>query len=634
MIRGWSDMVRFPRLGEIRLGEKDDNGIPKALDHFVVPPEVEEKYGEQPRELDIMFPHEEIDVVMPAALKRYGEQWGLICRGNGEVASLSHLYARKSPGDYGLRHESGRIIDGAGEVFPVLPGEDGRGWVQIPCQYKACPHYQAQRCREVVLVNVLLPKVAGVLGVYTIATGSFHSYTNIKNALGMLREMVRRISFVPLKLKVRMLDVHPEVGDKRIRRQVPVMYIDMAEMNLERMIELARSNQLALVVRSPLQRDALSVELEPANEDEAPELLYPGLAAGTGGGAQPAFGGEEPGLAPARTAPPASGNGRSALAPMCDGIDESQSPPAPPAAGESSPAAQQRSTNGRGTRRGRGQRQAGNGGTQGQRQDPAPAAGTGALEEPRTNGTADGGQDDLQIVRRLTAVLPVERLMAALSLICPFPDPTPDDAQQIVERFRAAGSEERDQFLRALAAQMIMQDARGVPAVLLQELRKRGLQPAGEEEYDLLLFDLDLAGLREISRVVRTAARAAGGSQPVGGAAAAAAHGAGGSQGSANPGEGTAGAEPDGGFWVQLKPTNRARLHDQDGRQVVSCQAMVVNGDGRLRQRLVVSVAADGQAGEALLGMPPGVDFRAKVRQLAATSLWASEVSSLAAVAS
>ncbi len=272
MIKGWTDAVRIPRLGTIALGVKDEKGVPKAVDYFVVPPEVQEVYGPQPREIDIVLPSDDIENVFPAYLKRYGNQYGLICRGDGEYASVNETYARNSGVEYGLKVNNGQIINMATGEVATVDKSGGQGWVQIPCAYKNCQHYINKKCKEVAVFSALLPRVPGVLGAYSIDTGSFNSYMNIKNSLLILKAMIGRISFVPLKLKVRMQEVHPNVGDKQIKRAVPIMFIDMGDITLEKMLQLARERKLLTTTVALLP--GTSVDIEPYDEDEKPDLLY------------------------------------------------------------------------------------------------------------------------------------------------------------------------------------------------------------------------------------------------------------------------------------------------------------------------------------------------------------------------
>ncbi|KXG77592.1 hypothetical protein AN618_09620 [Fervidicola ferrireducens] len=277
-IKGWSDVVRLPRLGKIALGVKDEQGIPRAVDYFVVPPEVQAIYGPKPKELDILIPSEDIDSFFPIFLKRYGEQYGLLCRGDGEVASVSADYIVSGGGEeYGIIYNNGRFIHAeTGEELEVEDGS-GRKWVKYPCPYKECKFYKTQRCTEVATLNVILYKVPGILGVYSLDTGSFNSYVNIRNALTILRGIFGKVSFIPLKLKVRMQELHPFVKGKRIKTVKPVLYIDMGDLNFE---------QVAAMIKNKLKPEKFNFNLdflpitcnigiEPADEDEKPELLYP-----------------------------------------------------------------------------------------------------------------------------------------------------------------------------------------------------------------------------------------------------------------------------------------------------------------------------------------------------------------------
>jgi hypothetical protein len=276
-IKGWSDgQPRLPRLGNIALGEKTEKGTPVALDYFVVPPEVQQVYGPTPRELDVVLPSDDIETVMPCYLKRYGKQFGLICRGDGEYATVNENYVKKNAAEYGININGGNYYSGDGEKLEIVQS-GGRNWVKIPCMYQSCPHYAAKRCREVAILSVILYKVPGVLGVYSLDTGSFNSYQNISNSIQMLHQMLGRASYIPMKLKVRMQTVNPAIEKEgnliQIQRQVPVIYLDMGDYTLERVIQLARERRLTTTALAlpPVQ----AVDMEPPNEDEQPELLYP-----------------------------------------------------------------------------------------------------------------------------------------------------------------------------------------------------------------------------------------------------------------------------------------------------------------------------------------------------------------------
>lgn len=248
MIHGFSDVVRIPRLGKIRLGIKATSSkgteYPKAVDYFVCPPEVQAVYGDKPKELEIMVPYEDIETVFQTALKRYGSQAGLLCKGDGRTAQ--------------------EAVEGTNE------------WKDIPCLYEKCSYYQRQHCQEVGNLQVIMPRVKGCLGVYQIDTTSFNSVTNIKNGLTLLRQMVGRISMIPLVLEVKMTETHPLVKGKRIQSIVPVMNLKFGKTMYE-ILDQARDNKLVQAVNTAgaLEVPKLQIEGEALTDDT--DLLYPNL---------------------------------------------------------------------------------------------------------------------------------------------------------------------------------------------------------------------------------------------------------------------------------------------------------------------------------------------------------------------
>jgi hypothetical protein len=168
-IRDLSDRRRMPRLGKIRLGVKVVNALkkteyPKETEYFVVPPEVEKVYGKCPRELDVMFPVNDIDRVFPQAYKWYGESRGLKCIGNGEVAM--HL------------NEKNQTMEERDCPCPLL--DSG--------------------CSKRAHLLVILPLV-NMGGVYQIDTISYHSIADVNSGIDFVGALLGRFAMVPLKLK-------------------------------------------------------------------------------------------------------------------------------------------------------------------------------------------------------------------------------------------------------------------------------------------------------------------------------------------------------------------------------------------------------------------------------------------------
>ncbi len=180
-IKGISDRRRLPRLGKIRLGvkvksQKTGNEYPKETDYFVCPDEVIEAYKkEYPdghiKELDVMFPLNDPEIIFPQAYKWYGSTKGLKCMGNGETAMR-------------LDEKSG-------------------GFEEIECP---CKLLDEGKCQRRAHLMVMLPKVS-MGGIYQIDIGSANSIIDINSGIDYVRALAEgalgfdRFALIPLKLK-------------------------------------------------------------------------------------------------------------------------------------------------------------------------------------------------------------------------------------------------------------------------------------------------------------------------------------------------------------------------------------------------------------------------------------------------
>lgn len=240
-IEGVSDIVRLPRLGKIRLGIKVEkqgkNPYPQATDYFVCPPEVQSVFGDKPRELEIMFPVEEPELFAQQWLRCYSLTHGLVCIGNGIACR------RKVDTDTG-----------------TIASRDTKHWTwkdDLVCDPDECPEYGAKRCRRVMNLLFLMPKVEG-LGVWQIDTTSFHSIVNINGAIKLVKNLCGRISFIPLTLCLTPRDVNPPNGT---RKTVNVLNIKQ-KVKLYDLLQAAQKEPARLLLPEP--------EVE-----EPPEDLYP-----------------------------------------------------------------------------------------------------------------------------------------------------------------------------------------------------------------------------------------------------------------------------------------------------------------------------------------------------------------------
>ena len=207
-IKNLEAQFRLPRLGKIHLGVtlKTEKGVeyPKETDYFVCPPEVIKVYGEQPKELDILFPVEDVGIVSPYAYEWYGQN-KLKCRG-----------------DFGINGASRR--------------DDKGGWFDIDCP---CEHLDRE-CKQHMHLRVMLPKV-NVGGIYQIDTISKNSIVDVISALTYIKLLIGRIAFVPLKLvRHEMLITY----NGKATKHWPLKII--SEFPIERVRELKEENDKVL----------------------------------------------------------------------------------------------------------------------------------------------------------------------------------------------------------------------------------------------------------------------------------------------------------------------------------------------------------------------------------------------------
>ncbi len=251
-----SDRVRIPRLGKIHLGIKATSPktgaeYPKATDYFVCPDEVKEIYGEKPRELDIMFPVEELEQFAPQFLRAYSQTQGLVCIGDGIKAR------RKLDTETGAMASS-KTIEWA--------------WREMPCDAQECPEYSAKKCRRVLNLLFLLPKVSG-LGAWQIDSSSYNSIININSMAKMLQGILGRCSMIPLTLVLRPQDVSPS-GIKKKTVYVLDIKQDIKLADLAQKAQLPPSKMLLPEVTGEIPEDLYTAnqlgEVEPPPEQDIP----------------------------------------------------------------------------------------------------------------------------------------------------------------------------------------------------------------------------------------------------------------------------------------------------------------------------------------------------------------------------
>ena len=198
----------LPRIGKIRLGikKKHSNGreYPAATDYFVCPPEVQAIYGPEPKELTIVLPTADPEVVAPTWYKAYQLGRGLACKGDGETAN--RLIADGKAG-----------TDEAGRPQGPLPTRDDEkvDWhFGLRCPGRQCPDYEQGNCREMMNFQFLMPDVEGY-GVWQMDTGSYHGITGIYDSLAYLK-LFGDVAGVPLRLTLEPKEVSPDGRKKTV----------------------------------------------------------------------------------------------------------------------------------------------------------------------------------------------------------------------------------------------------------------------------------------------------------------------------------------------------------------------------------------------------------------------------------
>ena len=177
-IKEFQERRRLPVIGKIRLGTRKQNSAgkeyPTETPYFVLTdaPDVAKVYGNEPTSLEVMFPSDDLNQVIPHWYKWYsggvknkdGDIIGgkLNCYGDGDIA---HHVARRDP------------------VTRIVPTRT--------CAGENCPDWKdakgVQQCKAAMSVYVILPRVS-LLGLYQIDTTSKAAIQNFVNQMYTLKE--------------------------------------------------------------------------------------------------------------------------------------------------------------------------------------------------------------------------------------------------------------------------------------------------------------------------------------------------------------------------------------------------------------------------------------------------------------
>jgi hypothetical protein len=239
---------------------------PKEVDYFVCPPEVQEKYGEKPKSLDVMFPPADETRFFSQQYKAYVQQ-GLRCRGDGERAM------RRAADLVWIRKKDGKILDDANaRLLQEIPKEaDHNALLEIGCRDPekgpGCPLVDEGVCRAQGVLFVILPKIS-MGGVYQITTGSWNNIVAMNSIVDWLKASTppfNRVVLIPF-----VLTREPEEIEYEGKKSVHWLLKPRLPYTLEDMIKLQGSAQALF---APTERLALPVPVDDGPDDTPGAVL-------------------------------------------------------------------------------------------------------------------------------------------------------------------------------------------------------------------------------------------------------------------------------------------------------------------------------------------------------------------------
>lgn len=206
---GLSSRRSTSRMGKFRLGKKGKNAkgkeFPEKLDYFRADPEdesllglIHDLLGEKPKRLKIMLTSDDLELVFPQYLKKYGKS-GLLCKGTGgKDAEGNPLPA----------------------LFRVIDKETGEAVDDYPCDPDNCEDYKSGRCKRLASLSFILRDLPA-LRVWQIDTTSQISIQRLNTRFEDLAALSRAsgrpymIAGVPLILSLGPVQVKPDKKKKK-----------------------------------------------------------------------------------------------------------------------------------------------------------------------------------------------------------------------------------------------------------------------------------------------------------------------------------------------------------------------------------------------------------------------------------
>ncbi len=247
-IKDLTERTMLPRIGKIHLGVKHPTkGYPMATDYFVFPEDhaqykdLVDTFGAKPAELRIVFPINDEEQVASQYYRQYSQSRGLVCKGDGI--------------------ECNQVTDVKTGALATSDAKDTK-WAKSVCGGRECPDYLANKCKEVMNLQFMLPEIPG-LGIWQIDTSSINGIINVNSSFDLIRAVYGTIAMVPILLSLEPKQVKSPVDGKL--KTVRVMHIRSGDS----LLEAAKKALMA-----PLERITGKQQLAlPPGDTEAPEVL-------------------------------------------------------------------------------------------------------------------------------------------------------------------------------------------------------------------------------------------------------------------------------------------------------------------------------------------------------------------------
>jgi len=246
-------------MGKFRLGKKGKNAkgkeYPEKLDYFRADPEdenllglIHELLGEKPKRLRIMLTSDDVELVFPQYLKKYGKS-GLLCKGTGGKDAEGNPLAA---------------------LFRVLDPQTGEAVDDYPCDPDNCEDYKSGRCKRLASLSFILRDLPA-LRVWQIDTTSQISIQRLNTRFEDLAALSRAagrpylIAGVPLILSLGPVQVQPDKAKKK--RTVYCLDLELDHKALMTGIDPM------VAFLSPLAQ-AGKLDTGPPDERDAPDGMY------------------------------------------------------------------------------------------------------------------------------------------------------------------------------------------------------------------------------------------------------------------------------------------------------------------------------------------------------------------------